>query len=424
MVSVGVNDGFSTSQSVFYLRLSDLNGEEIWKNLFVPGDEPIRPDICVTSDSNIVVVIGDLDDSLGTTIFNTTFIKSDLSGNTLVTKTYHFVFQNAAWARGARIFELQDSQFVFTTSEHLVRLSSNLDIILMRNYLTGVIPAFSNPSATEFSIVQRQMINGADSIILTTYSSQLDSIYSRSFDISVYSYVSYLSDWYPGYMHGDLSGSIYFVSTDVSTFNSMAFLKLDSTLHPQWIEFLSGMDLLSADFDIDSSSVVFAGRRGIGNFHYEGFIYKFNLQGDSILFNSFPAVGGAYNDIKLYHVKIYNNFFYLSGFVNSDTSVQKSYIAVTDTSFSFPVFLDEPNSTSNDVLVFPNPATDRLVVFSTSGQSIQKLILYSVAGARMKEINLKGSHYCELNVDELSTGVYYLYVQTDKTMRVKSIVIN
>ncbi len=424
LVSIGLNDGFSFSQSNFYLRMSDQNGNELWTKVYTPGTEGRVADFCITPDSCIVMVFpNEIEDSLNQFVWNTTFNKVDLNGNLIYSKTYPFTFLTTGTSP-PKIFTLSDSTLIFTSSEHLVKLNSSLDTIIIKHYSRGIAPSNMNSDLSELFIIKNQIITGVDSFILAFYNTQLDSVYSMSFDSSVYSYINYQSGWYPGNIHKDVFGSYYFFSTDLNTFNSIAFVKLDSSLQLQWIRFLSGQDLICLDFDIDSACVVFAGSRGIGNYESEGFIYKFNLFGDSLLYKTFSPLGGAYNEIQINQIKIYNDYFCLSGWVHSDTSVQKSYIAVTDTSFSFPVFLDEPNSTSNDVLVFPNPSADRFVVYSTSGQSIHRLILYSVTGERMKEIISNDSHKCELNVDELSPGLYYLYVQTDNTMKVKPIVIN
>ena len=63
-------------------------------------------------------------------------------------------------------------------------------------------------------------------------------------------------------------------------------------------------------------------------------------------------------------------------------------------------------ATNDFVKVYPNPTTDKLIIVS---KNLQKSILYNVSGQKVLE-----SDRNELNVSELSTGVYVLHTTNNQ----------
>ncbi len=419
LVSVGLNDGFSFSQSNYYLRMSDSLGNEIWTKLFVPGTEGRDADICISGDSNIVIVIGnETTDSLNQIIYQSTFIKTNLNGDTLLTKTYPFKFMNASFY--LMLYSVQDSDIILTTTEHIIRLNSSLDTIFVHSHSVGGI-SFINEQKSDIGIISHNAV--IDSMVFVRYNISSDSFYEYSFDSSAYAALVSHGWLITGAGFGT-ANSIFVNLINYLSFGQASFVKLDSNLSLEWTKYLTAPHLLNGGMLVDSEKVLFTGRISYDNINNLGFIYELDYAGDSLKFKSFAPGGGAYlADFYPYSIMKNRGGYLVSGYVNSDTSVQKSYIASTDTSFSFPDFLDEPGSPSHDILVFPNPASEKLIVYSASGQPIRQLILYSMMCEIMQEVVSDGSNRHEWNVNGLSPGIYYLCVQTDKTIILKPIVI-
>ncbi|MFT5858222.1 MAG: hypothetical protein ACI865_000306 [Flavobacteriaceae bacterium] len=110
---------------------------------------------------------------------------------------------------------------------------------------------------------------------------------------------------------------------------------------------------------------------------------------------------------RIFQPKKYSIDF--SGFVGQDTS-PKPPIETNPLPCVNTISVEEINI--NEIYVFPNPATDQLIIESTS-QSALSAWLYSVNGALVKEFNVvNGQNH--LSIEWLKSGVYYLSIGSNR----------
>ncbi len=80
---------------------------------------------------------------------------------------------------------------------------------------------------------------------------------------------------------------------------------------------------------------------------------------------------------------------------------------------------------ASNFLIFPNPANDfaEISLKSNTG-NIESVVIYDVLGKAVKKVNAVNSAQTNLNVSELSAGVYMIEVTNDsKLKQVKKLVI-
>jgi hypothetical protein len=420
LVSIGYNDGFSFSPTNYYIRFSDNDGNEVWTKIFAPGSEPVNPDICISTDNSIVAFIMDRYDSLGYYIYKVDFIRLDTLGNSITSKHYDFTYNpHPAYGYWPRLHALNDSGFVFTTGQDLIKLNSALDTIIHKTYKYGITLSEINHGQSEIFIVRKDTINGSDTTFITAYDTQLDSIYSTGFSTSIYNYVKSFG-WSMRRLHIDPFGNFYFNSHKFSNPDSITFIKLDNNLNLVWQKFLVDSGIRSNDFDVDSSRVIFTGGYPTVTTIETGFLYILNLTGDSSYFHSFNALQGAYNETNPYNIFISGNEYILSGWVNSDTSVQKSYMARVDTLYNFPVSVNDI-SKENTLQIYPNPCTDYLKINGAGLIYPLRISVYDFTAKKLfnNEIN---SIKEKIDLSSLSPGIYIVEVSS-KYQRQRQIII-
>jgi hypothetical protein len=411
LISIGLNDGLSFNQSNFYLRMSDSTGDEIWTRIYVPGTEGRDADICITPDSNILIVFGnERTDSLNREVYESTFIKTDTSGNVLLTKSYSFTFQTAT-SFYLKIYALPDSNIILTTAEHIVKLNNSLDTIFCHNYSVGGSSSFIDDQASSIGILSYDA--SIDSMVLLKYNISSDSLYEFHFDLSTYSALTSTVWLITNIVFGE-DHSIYLSSINYLSFDQISFTKLDSNLNLVWKKYLSEPHLLNGGMLFDSSKIIFTGSVSYDNIHTSGYIYEFDDAGDSILFNSFFPVAGAYQEDFLINTITKNkNNYLLSGYVNADTTEQKSYLASIDPQFTFPVSIKE-TGIKNDfkIHIYPNPVIDKFYLYSEI-ENIDHLKIFSIHGELLMERTFRNnSTKYDVDVSQLTPGLYYVLIQS------------
>ena len=116
-------------------------------------------------------------------------------------------------------------------------------------------------------------------------------------------------------------------------------------------------------------------------------------------------------------LKIFNSSSYDTCDFNAltDSAIMVFTTPVTDT-----LFLSVPNIESNLnnlVAIYPNPVHDKLYI-NSDRLKIRSLALYTPSGIKVKSQNKNTK---ELNLSELSKGVYILKIDTDKGVITKKI---
>jgi len=407
-VSIGLNDGCTFCQSQYYVRCSDPHGTLMWQHIYIPGQVGITPDICLTSDGNIVFIIGDcvgLADM--TTDCHVFFLKLDYLGNTLLNKSYHFNFPYDVSPSYTRIFQMEDSSLIFTSSRHLAKLNNNLDSINCKNYGSGYIRPFISTDKSKIKIVQIYQINSRDTALLTTYDSNLDSIITKAFPLMVYQYFLPVVDWGPGYIHEAPNESILFNAERIPGLDSIAFVCLDSNMNFEWVKYYSDVRYtIGGEFDTDSNSVTFSGRtENASTSHGPAFLYKFSLNGDSIFFKTIQAKN-IYDETGIYDVKHSSSGYIISGYAKADSTSQQSYIAVSDTSGNFTTNISQTFQ-SDLIKVGGNPTTGSFTVYLPD-ESKYILTMSDNSGKKLFSKTTWGS--CEVTIESYPAGIYFLDV--------------
>lgn len=79
---------------------------------------------------------------------------------------------------------------------------------------------------------------------------------------------------------------------------------------------------------------------------------------------------------------------------------------------------------SDDLKIYPNPATNQFFVEMKNETAPKKIDLYDLQGQLVKQQTLSGSTGRHaINVSNLKTGTYFVYVHTDRSMEVQRLVV-
>lgn len=106
-------------------------------------------------------------------------------------------------------------------------------------------------------------------------------------------------------------------------------------------------------------------------------------------------------------LEVYNNELYVIGGFSTAGGNYSPYIA----KWHMVGAGIKENATINSVSVFPNPATDKLIVESINGEVIKQIIFYNSLGQSEKMINANtGNSFCEINISEFTPGIYFYEV--------------
>lgn len=79
--------------------------------------------------------------------------------------------------------------------------------------------------------------------------------------------------------------------------------------------------------------------------------------------------------------------------------------------------VDESIFDNHKITVYPNPASDELVV-TTKNTPIKQLQLFNVLGQKIKDLEINNLNTKTLNIEDLEEGVYFLKINNDYTQKV------
>lgn len=89
---------------------------------------------------------------------------------------------------------------------------------------------------------------------------------------------------------------------------------------------------------------------------------------------------------------------------------------------SLPSYLGVDDFISSKFNVFPNPATDWVVITNSENIGIKELSVYDITGKIVKLQKGKNENEVQLNIDNLSSGTYFLHIVTDEGTGIKKLV--
>lgn len=119
-----------------------------------------------------------------------------------------------------------------------------------------------------------------------------------------------------------------------------------------------------------------------------------------------------------------------------DYAGQQVYVAIHCTSNdAFAFLLDDVKIINNGVAnvdshlssqfsVFPNPATNVVTITNSAGSSLNSVTITDINGRTVKSVELNGAADAQINIADLSIGMYIMTISSDKGAAVKKIVKN
>lgn len=410
IASIGVNDGCEPCSPVFYFRLTDPQGNEIRRNIYGAGPSLIFPDMVQTSDGNLVFSFGSVESPSGQPNdleYDFHLVKVDTSGNTLADKMYILSLDLPITSQRLQLYPTNDSGVVVTTPEHFFRVNSLLDSTLLG--LRNNFRTFKDNSNDLYGFFRLDTTGGIQQRLVEYFNSNFDSIKSIYFD-SLTSPILFSSGWSISTICTDFQGNSYISLFDYIDNDSVVFIKVDSLFQELWRKYLPSNFVASIASRVDTGGVLFAGIIDpIGPTTWTGhnFLYRFSINGDSLNYREFLSAN-VYPFSEIYDIEYQNGYYLLSGYAKSDTSVQKSYLAVIDTSLN--ISLNSENFLSKESFkIFPQPANE--IVNFAFPSVIKSIYIRNIYSQNLfQRENLKVNNLT-INSSFLKTGVYFITVE-------------
>jgi hypothetical protein len=245
------------------------------------------------------------------------------------------------------------------------------------------------------------------------------------------------SNWYNRILYHDSSAHwqcsppIYFGSTVI---NDTFYVRQDSNLKTVWIyDTNSNTDKVLYNFNLnvgdtlDTTKVYFA----------NGFAgTKIITSIDSVLINGtyhkrfnyntgctmFPTDTSMIEGIGALHGLIYppscfESFFFLNAFEQNNTLLYGDSTAVC---YDFTTSIAE-NKHKTTVNIFPNPTNDKIIIENLPTEKIN-LRLINIFGQEIYTIQVQNTNKFSLSLNEYSSGIYFLSIQTSSEIINKKII--
>jgi hypothetical protein len=121
-------------------------------------------------------------------------------------------------------------------------------------------------------------------------------------------------------------------------------------------------------------------------------------------------------DFRLVHTENNQSFMVNPGFKAAELTIDPDYWLVSKTEQVVHVPMA---STSNEVIIYPNPFSDVIDISIPNNETITSLKIYKINGVLVKEIKESLSH---INLSDLSNGEYILKITSPKRELVKKII--
>ncbi|MFH2095132.1 MAG: lamin tail domain-containing protein [Bacteroidota bacterium] len=132
-------------------------------------------------------------------------------------------------------------------------------------------------------------------------------------------------------------------------------------------------------------------------FYIDGFP---NIYSDPQIIGSWQLISGSYTAPATADIEVGLRFYDMPSFVDS------SIIYVDDYSFDFHSDVAAVRNTSNDPVLFPNPAGDHFAVSNTS--DIISLIITDISGQALDVLSNKGQNSIVYDAGQLDKGIYII----------------
>lgn len=88
---------------------------------------------------------------------------------------------------------------------------------------------------------------------------------------------------------------------------------------------------------------------------------------------------------------------------------------------TLPTYLNVDEFIAEKFNIYPNPTNDIVNVTSTDDVVINEIVVHDLSNKKLKELSYKGTNQVQINMQDLSQGVYILTLKTNKGITVKKI---
>src|SRR5690554_1548431 len=142
---------------------------------------------------------------------------------------------------------------------------------------------------------------------------------------------------------------------------------------------------------------------------------NYTIVGDT----KFPLdlTGGGDHDDNPVKLEIYHGY---PNTVTNPASLKIDNINLSAQNFTPTVSINE--FVSDKFNLFPNPATSVVTISNSENIGIKELLIYDITGRQISTYSYKNENEVQLNIENLSSGTYFLHIITDEGTGIKKLV--
>ncbi|MCC7332023.1 MAG: T9SS type A sorting domain-containing protein [Flavobacteriales bacterium] len=235
---------------------------------------------------------------------------------------------------------------------------------------------------------------------------------------------------------GYIVSTAYAIDTTTGVRTYASLLKLDSSGNLLWLKKVmpikgNGPDSFQTVLELSDGSLVAAGLNhwtdSIAISRYHGLVVKTTPQGDIIWQREHQLSTCNTCDSYLYDIRTTSDGgFICSGVANSPQEMwllKLDSLGCADTACALAVGVEAPKSQKGTFNVYPNPANSFIMVESSGTLILSTFRLVDITGKEVlsKQIN---SSYTQIDIQNLSKGIYFYVVTNEKERFSGKLIIN
>ena len=122
------------------------------------------------------------------------------------------------------------------------------------------------------------------------------------------------------------------------------------------------------------------------------------------------------------HNYIPGNLYFGAGNLNTTSTVKIDNIKVSGLKTLPPYILSANEQLAAKFNMYPNPATNVVNITNAENMLVQQVTVYDIAGKQLSTQSFNNQTEIQLNVENLASGTYMLYLQTTEGIAVKKLV--
>ncbi len=373
IIIAGRTSSFGAGNTDCYLLKIDQNGETLWLKTYGGSNEDEAFDVIQTLDSGYILVGNTL--SYGIGMGNIYLIKTNVTGDTVWTKTFGGITFSMGWS----VLQVIDGGFIlsgFDMSEDknmvIIKTNANGDLVWEKNY------RFSGGLSYGTTIIKT--VDGGYAIIGT----QIDS----------------------------------------TSFSDIKLLKVDTNGDSLFAQTYGGIDN-EAGADIiqtnDDGFIITGLTESFGAGGKDVYLIKTDENGIEQWTKTF---GGTGDDWGCFVQQTTDNGYIITGYTKSFGNNFDVYLIKTDAN-GHVAGINETEKPNNSINVSPNPfTTSAQITFNQTYKTIA-LEVYDIEGKLLLQNRYADCKQIQLNRDNLNNGLYFLKLTLDdKAMETRKVVVS